>query len=93
MKILVCFLIAMVAIGLVETSQAAPASATYAYDGRGRLVSVTYDGGKTITYIYDAAGNRVREVVTVPSAAAQAPAPAPAESPVLSEAGQKASGG
>ncbi|QLH38089.1 MAG: hypothetical protein HWD60_02625 [Defluviicoccus sp.] len=88
MKSLECFLIGIVAIGVVQTSQAAPLSATYTYDGRGRLVSVTHDGGKTITYTYDAAGNRVREMVTVPSAA-----PAPAESPVLSEAGKDAAGG
>ncbi|QLH40885.1 MAG: RHS repeat protein [Defluviicoccus sp.] len=74
----------------VYKGDAAPLSATYTYDGRGRLVSVTYDGGKTITYTYDAAGNRVREVVTAPSSAS---APAPVESPVLSEAGKDAAGG
>lgn len=87
-KCVVTLLATIFLSGVTFVAHAAPASATYTYDGRGRLVSVTYDGGKTITYIYDAAGNRVREVVTVPSSA-----PAAAESPVLSEAGQKASGG
>jgi YD repeat-containing protein len=32
---------------------------TYAYDNVGRLTGVTYDNGTTITYVYDAAGNRL----------------------------------
>ena len=37
----------------------APAWAiTYEYDELGRLVKVTYDNGKYVEYVYDAAGNR-----------------------------------
>jgi YD repeat-containing protein len=31
---------------------------TYAYDAQGRLVSVTYSGGGSVTYTYDDTGNR-----------------------------------
>ena len=31
---------------------------SYQYDALGRLTQVDYDGGKTIIYKYDAAGNR-----------------------------------
>ena len=69
------FCLAILALAAVSGSvQAAPASATYTYDGRGRLASVTYEDGKTITYTYDAAGNRVREVVMVPARAVAAEA-------------------
>ncbi|MBC8037212.1 MAG: RHS repeat protein [Rhizobiales bacterium] len=40
-------------------SQIASANAdTYTYDALGRLKSVTYSDGSTITYAYDPAGNR-----------------------------------
>ena len=44
-----------------------PASAAtiYTYDTLGRVATDTYDNGKTITYTYDAAGNRT-QVVTSP---------------------------
>lgn len=57
-----------------QVAQAAQGSLVYTYDGRGRLASVTYEDGKTIAYTYDAAGNRVREVVTVPASAIAAEA-------------------
>jgi YD repeat-containing protein len=46
---------------------ASPVSAatTYTYDTLGRVATVTYDNGETITYTYDPAGNRT-QVVTGP---------------------------
>lgn len=35
---------------------------TYAYDAQGRLTSVIYTAGGTVTYTYDAAGNRTAQV-------------------------------
>ena len=32
---------------------------TYIYDELGRLVQIIYEDGKTVTYTYDAVGNRV----------------------------------
>ena len=32
---------------------------TYTYDVYGRLTGVTYSNGSTVTYSYDAAGNRI----------------------------------
>jgi YD repeat-containing protein len=32
---------------------------TYEYDERGRLIKITYEDGKTVTYTYDAVGNRL----------------------------------
>lgn len=66
--VLVCVIIVFATL---STAQAAPLSATYAYDGRGRLASVTYSDGKTVTYTYDAAGNRVKETVSVPTVTAR----------------------
>lgn len=37
-------------------------SATYTYDNLGRVTKVTYSNGKSVTYSYDAAGNRVTVV-------------------------------
>lgn len=37
-------------------------TAQYAYDDAGRLVGVYYSSGKSITYVYDGAGNLLREV-------------------------------
>lgn len=37
---------------------------TYSYDAAGRLTQVTYPGGTTIAYAYDAAGNSVSTSVT-----------------------------
>lgn len=42
---------------------------SYTYDPLGRLTSVVYDGGETITYAYDPAGNITRSVRTVNQAA------------------------
>ncbi len=37
-------------------------SANYTYDNLGRVTKVTYSNGKSVTYSYDAAGNRVTVV-------------------------------
>lgn len=47
----------------------------YAYDALGRLTSATYPNGVTITYTYDAAGNRTQVV------AASTPPPPPPPPP------------
>ena len=37
---------------------------TYTYDSNNRLTKVVYDNGTTITYSYDALGNRISKQVT-----------------------------
>lgn len=37
---------------------------TYTYDANNRLTKVVYDNGTTITYNYDALGNRISKIVT-----------------------------
>lgn len=37
---------------------------TYTYDSNNRLTKVVYDNGTTITYSYDALGNRISKTVT-----------------------------
>lgn len=32
---------------------------TYTYDELGRLTGITYSDGSSVTYVYDAAGNRI----------------------------------
>lgn len=34
-------------------------SASYSYDSLGRVISINYDDGTTITYSYDNTGNRI----------------------------------
>lgn len=41
-------------------------SATYAYDTRGRVSSITYDDGTVVEYAYDASGNRIGATRTNP---------------------------
>jgi YD repeat-containing protein len=41
-----------------------PQGAVYTYDSLGRLTQVTYSNLTTITYNYDATGNRTRVVTT-----------------------------
>lgn len=54
-------LIGALAFGLTCGAQAA--TATYTYDGLGRVTSVTTSGGVT-TYSYDAAGNRTSQTIS-----------------------------
>lgn len=53
--------LAIMVASLVVPAKAwtASGSATYTYDSRGRLQTVTYGNGTTITYTYDNAGSRV----------------------------------
>jgi len=53
----------LVAASLMSSSRAY--SITYTYDKRNRLTGVTYDDGTTISYSYDATGNRVASVTGV----------------------------
>jgi uncharacterized protein RhaS with RHS repeats len=46
--------------GVIALLPQAAAADTYTYDQYGRLVSVTFTGGGSITYYYDDAGNRTR---------------------------------
>ena len=43
-------------VGLI-LSTTSPAATSYAYDELNRLTKVTYDDGRSISYVYDAAGN------------------------------------
>ena len=54
---LVLYLAALLSLATVGWSQ------TYTHDGVGRLSQVTYAGGTTIVYSYDAGGNLVAEEV------------------------------
>lgn len=51
---------------LQKKSLLASDSATYGYDSRGRLQTVTFANGTTHTYNYDAMGNRTTVVTTCP---------------------------
>jgi len=37
-------------------------SATYTYDAAGRILTVQYDDGQSLTYTYDNVGNRTEQV-------------------------------
>lgn len=50
-----------------QAATAASDSAAYTYDQNGRLWTVTYANGTTITYTYDTAGNRQQVVVSCSS--------------------------
>jgi len=39
-------------------------SASYEYDSQGRLKKITYANGTTVTYSYDATGNRTSVVTS-----------------------------
>lgn len=53
----------------VAATQVHAGSVSYTYDSLGRMATVTYNNGTTtttITYSYDAAGNRTSVVTTSP---------------------------
>lgn len=58
------------------TVGAQSASAIYTYDDAGRLKSATYSDGKSVSYEYDAAGNRTSTTEGVPVQVSIAPASA-----------------
>lgn len=47
------------------SAYAATGSAAYTYDALGRLTQISYDNGTTITFTYDAVGNRNSRVTTL----------------------------
>ena len=55
---------ALVALGLVFSSDASGAAAVFTRDAAGRITKAALSGGRVITYTYDAAGNRTRTAVT-----------------------------
>jgi YD repeat-containing protein len=50
-------------LGNATSAVSTTGSATYEYDALGRLTRVTYDDGSSISYGYDAAGNRTTTVI------------------------------
>lgn len=52
------------AFALILSSTAQAGNTNYGYDSLGRVTSVSYPNGSTITYQYDAAGNRTQVVRT-----------------------------
>ena len=48
-------------------SEAAAETVAYTYDALGRIATVTYDNGATITYTYDDAGNRTQLMQNPPN--------------------------
>ena len=54
----------MIFVPVQTPFSAPPKNVSYGYDALGRLVSATYSNGTTITYAYDAAGNRQQKSVT-----------------------------
>jgi len=58
-------------------AQLAAAAVTYTYDDASRLTKVDYGNGRTITYVYDKAGNLLSRTTTSADTATQADPPAP----------------
>jgi YD repeat-containing protein len=63
---------AAVVAAIVVCASLARAATTYTYDELGRVITVTYDNGNQIVYVYDAAGNRTVRTVG-PAASTQLP--------------------
>lgn len=51
-------------ISIAVNSPVAAGSVIYLYDSLGRVVKVSYSNGVVISYVYDAAGNRISSVTT-----------------------------
>jgi len=54
----------LVPVVALLASAAIAGAVTYTYDSLGRLTKVDYGGGKVVTYVYDATGNRTSYVAT-----------------------------
>jgi len=55
----------MLVVGVFAAGSSARAeTATYTYDTLGRLKTVVWSSGRTVTYSYDANGNRMVKVVS-----------------------------
>ena len=52
-------------------TQLAVAAVTYSYDDAARLTKVDYGDGRTITYVYDKAGNLLSRTATPANSATQ----------------------
>lgn len=52
----------LAALGLVSMLSGGARADTYTYDTQGRLTSVAYTAGGSVTYTYDDAGNRTAQV-------------------------------
>ncbi len=65
------FAAALVALALAASPAASLADVAYVYDSAGRLIRVTYSNGVSISYRYDASGNR--QVITTAQATNLAP--------------------
>ena len=48
-------------------------SVIYQYDTRHRLIDVSYDSGKTFSYAYDGAENRLQQTVAAPNYSSNTP--------------------
>jgi YD repeat-containing protein len=67
-------LVALLVLALASTDAFA-ASATYAYDTKGRVSSITYDDSTLVEYAYDANGNRTSATKTNPPPDTTPPGP------------------
>ena len=59
-------LIVAAALAVLMAVSGAALADTYEYDAHGRLTKVTFSDGSSITYTYDAAGNRTVVVQATP---------------------------
>lgn len=57
---------ALILIGIL-LPESASASINYGYDQLGRLVTALYDNGACVLYVYDPAGNRTSQTITISS--------------------------
>jgi YD repeat-containing protein len=57
--------LAVLAVAVLCAASSAAQAQQYTYDSVGRVLTVTYPNGATISYTYDRAGNRVTETTAV----------------------------
>jgi YD repeat-containing protein len=51
----------------LELETVLAASVSYYYDNIGRISAVRYENNVCVRYIYDASGNRLSQIITLPS--------------------------